>query len=58
MTIKSSLIDYLGSSAEGDTIGKVLKSGLGAEGDTIGAIVADAAASGSSNDSGDEEGKE
>lgn len=43
MTIKSSLIDYLGEGAEGDTIGKVLKSGLEAEGDTISKIVSDAA---------------
>lgn len=43
MTIRTSLIDYLGESAEGDTIGAVLRSGLDAEGETIGEVVADAA---------------
>lgn len=42
MTIKSSLIDYLGATAEGDTIAKVLRSGLDADGDTIGKVIADA----------------
>lgn len=43
MTIKEKLVEYLGDSAEGDTIAKVLRSGLDAEGDTIAKIVASAA---------------
>lgn len=35
-------MDYLGDSAEGDTIGKVLRSGLSAEGDTIAKVIEDA----------------
>lgn len=35
-------MDYLGASAEGDTIAKVLRSGLSAEGDTIAKLIEDA----------------
>ena len=45
MTIRTSLIDYLGDSAEGDTIGKVLRTGLSAEGGTIAELIADASGS-------------
>ena len=45
MTIKETLIDYLGESAKGETIAEVLREGLSAEGTTIGAVVADAASS-------------
>lgn len=50
MTIRTSLIDYLGDSAEGDTIGKVLRTGLSAEGDTIAELIADAVSEPSDDD--------
>lgn len=50
MTIRTSLIDYLGDGAEGETIAEVLRSGLDAEGSTIGAVVADAAGSSDETD--------
>lgn len=52
MTIRESLLEYLGDSASGDTIAEVLRTGLSADGGTIGEVVADAAASSASSGSG------
>lgn len=49
MTIRTSLIEYFGET-EGDTIAKVLRSGLDAEGDTIEGVISDSIEEGDVDD--------